>query len=354
MLIKNIKIKNFRNIENAELSFDEKMNVISGENAQGKTNIIEALWLFCGAKSFRGAKDGEFLRFGQNKGYIEIIFISGGTEHNARIEVSDKKTCYLDSNSIKTSGEYAGVLREVVFSPSDIALIDGGPDKRRRFLDISIGQLYPGYISFLKEYNRSVLQRNRIIKEFKYDPSVSILLDSFEEKIAASGEKIIDYRKKFLEKINSHLPDIFWGLSGEKEKIKSLYVANEESSMLLERLKYLRKEDSLLGFTSVGPHRDDIEFFINGVSAKNYGSQGQKRSVAISLKLASLNVIYELSGEYPVCLLDDVMSELDEKRQKYILNHVREWQTFITCCDPSNVERLSGGIIFNVKNGGVV
>lgn len=353
MLIKNIKIQNFRNIKSLFLSFDEKMNVISGENAQGKTNIIEAIWLFCGAKSFRGAKDSSFVTFGEEKGINEINFFSSQSEHNAKMFFEEKRSAELDFNKLKSTGDLAGIMRAVVFSPVDLNIIGGGPDKRRKFLDVSIGQLYPGYVGVLRVYSRALMQRNKIIKEYKYDPSVSIMLDVFENEIAQNGEKIVKYRKKFLEQLNCSLPEIFSGLSSGKEKISSVYVANEDGSMLLENLKEKRKEDSVLGFTSVGPHRDDIDFLINDISAKNYGSQGQKRSIAIALKLASLNVIYEISGEYPVCLLDDVMSELDENRQKYILNHVREWQTFITCCDPSNVKRLSGGKVFNIRNGGV-
>lgn len=353
MLVKKIEIKNFRNIENANLVFDEKMNVISGENAQGKTNILESIWLFCGAKSFRNSKESAFISFGKEKAQNTVEYISGNISHTAQMLFSDKRTAVLDGKNLKNPSELAGNFNAVVFSPSDLSLVQGGPDKRRRFLDVSIGQLYPNYISFLRDYGRAVMQRNSVIKEYKYDPSVSIMLDVFEEEIAANGIKIIEYRRRFLERINKFLPELYEGLSGGRENIKSLYVVNEEGIGLRETLKNRRKEDSYLGVTTAGPHRDDIELLINGISARNFGSQGQKRSVAIALKLASLSVINEISGEYPVCLLDDVMSELDEQRQKYILNRVRDWQTFITCCDPSNVERLSGGKVFNIKGGGV-
>lgn len=353
MQIERLIIKNFRNIESLNISFDRRMNVISGENAQGKTNIIEALWLFCGAKSFRGAKDSSFVRFGEKKGTNEITFISQGIKHTAKMLFSDKREAVLDENNIKSTSELAGILNAVVFSPLDIFLVSGGPDKRRHFLDVSIGQLYPNYVEILRTYSRAVMQRNKIIKEYKYDPSVSIMLDVFESEIAENGKKIISYRKDFLKKITTYLPEIFFGLSSGEE-ISTVYVANTDGSMLTETLKMKRKEDSFLGFTSAGPHRDDIKFLINGVSARNYGSQGQKRSIAIALKLSSLNVINEISGEYPVCLLDDVMSELDKSRQEYILNSVKDWQTFITCCDPSNVEKLSGGKVFVIRNGGVV
>ena len=354
MRVERLKLNNFRNIENAEFSFDEKINVISGENAQGKTNIIESIWLFCGAKSFRFTKDSSFVKFGERKGETEMDFISGSVLHNAKIVFSEKRTAELDGNELKGASELAGFFKAVVFSPADLSLVGGGPDKRRKFLDLSIGQLYPGYIEMLRSYTRAVMQRNKLIKEYKYDPSVSIMLDVFEDEIAERGSKITEYRKKFLERLNKFVPSIYSGLSSGREDIKSLYVANTEPNMLKETLKEGRYQDSLLGVTSAGPHRDDIDLLINGISARAYGSQGQKRSVAIALKLASLNVFGDISGEYPVCLLDDVLSELDEARQNYILNHVKDWQTFITCCDSSSVTRLMSGKVFSIKDGGVI
>lgn len=353
MRVNSLELKNFRNIKSAQLSFDNNMNVISGENAQGKTNILESIWLFCGAKSFRNSKDSLFLKFGEQSGSTTMSFISGGTEHLAKMKFTDTRTVTLDNKTLKNPSNMAGIFNAVVFSPTDLYLVSGGPDKRRRFLDLSIGQLYPNYIELIRGYSRAVMQRNKIIKDYKYDPSVSIMLEVFEDEIAEKGKKIIDYRKRFLERLNEFVPAIYSGLSGGTEKIMSLYVAKTDAIVLSDELKKSRKEDSILGSTSVGPHRDDIDLTLNGVSARAYGSQGQKRSVAIALKLATLNVINEISGEYPVCLLDDVLSELDEGRQNYILNRVKDWQTFITCCDSSNVTRLSGGKVFTVKGGEV-
>lgn len=354
MLIKDLKIKNFRNIEDASFTFNEKMNVISGENAQGKTNIIESIWLFCGAKSFRNAKDSSFVKFGKQKAKTEITFISGGIEHTAKMEFDNERKATLDDKNLKSTSLLAGTLNAVVFSPADLSIVKDGPDKRRRFLDVSIGQIFPNYIDVLRSYTRAVMQRNKIIKDYKYDPTVSVMLDVFESEIADKGKKIIEYREKFLNILGIYLPEIFSGLSSGREEIKAVYVAKTEGSILKEELKNARREDSFSGTTSNGPHRDDVELLINGINARNYASQGQMRSVAIALKLSTLSAIKEKTGEYPVCLLDDVMSELDELRQNYILNHVKEWQTFITCCDPSNVERLTGGKVFNIKNGGVL
>ena len=354
MKVKNLKINNFRNIKHLNIDFDEKINVISGENAQGKTNILESIWLFCGAKSFRNSKESSFIKIGETQAKTEIDFNSFEILHNAKMEFSDKRTVLLDNKALKSPSELAGNFSAVVFSPADLSLVREGPDKRRKFLDVCIGQIYPNYIDILRDYKRAVMQRNNIIKEYKYDGTISIMLDVFEEEIASKGIKIIEYRQKFLNFLNRYIDEIYYGISSGKEKIKSVYVANTDANMLKEELERSRKDDSFYGYTSAGPHRDDIELIINGTSARVYGSQGQQRSVAIALKLGSLNVFKEISGEYPVCLLDDVMSELDEQRQKYILNHIREWQTFITCCDPSNVNRLVSGKVFNIRNGEVI
>ena len=354
MQIKRFAAKNFKNLSFLELFPDSEMNVICGENAQGKTNIIEAIWLFSGAKSFRGTKDSSFIKFGEQKARAEIDYIILGSENNARIEFSQKKTVFLNDKQLPSSSSLAGNFNAIVFSPSDLSLIKEGPNARRRFIDTAIGGIYPNYIEILKNYTRAVTQRNEIIKEYKYDSSLCVLLDVFEKEIADSGRKIIKYRKEYLDMLFKYLPEIYDGLSNGKEKISSVYVASCDGNMLEEELQNSRKRDSFLGYTSTGPHRDDIEFEINGISARSYGSQGQQRSVALALKFASSGVIKEISGEYPICLLDDVMSELDVSRQNYILNHIKGWQSFITCCDPSNVQNLKQGKIINIKNGGVI
>lgn len=341
----------FRNLKELVIEPEAGMNVICGENAQGKTNIIEAIWLFTGAKSFRGTKEKDFINFEKTAAFCELDFMSQGTANTAKIEFCEKKTAFLNEKKLAAPSLLAGNFNAVVFSPSDISLVRDGPDKRRRFLDTAIGQLYPNYIEILRGYIRAVMQRNRIIKDFRYDSTLSVMLDVFEAEIAQSGEKIMSYRKKYLNKLEMFLPEIYGGLSGGREKILSVYVANVNDINLSEALLKSRRDDCLTGVTSVGPHRDDVEFMINGISARGYGSQGQIRSTALALKLAQAEVIKEISGEYPVCLLDDVMSELDPARQNYVLNHISGIQSFITCCDPGNTERLRQGKIIEIKNG---
>lgn len=351
MKVLNISLKNFRNIEDAFISPCEGMNVICGENAQGKTNLLEAIWLFTGAKSFRNSKDKEFVRFGEEKSVCKLDFFGEGIEKQALIEIDEKRRATLNENKLKSASLLAGSFNAIIFSPNDLSLVKDGPSIRRRFLDTAIGQLYPSYIELLKKYVRAVTQRNKIIKEYKYDSTLSVMLDIFEKEIALNGEKIIEFRKKYINELNLFLPKLYEGLSNGKENLETSYVCSFNGENFEEALKKARKEDMFSGVTSIGPHRDDIEFKINGFSARSFGSQGQKRSVALAVKLAEAEVIREKVGECPVFLLDDVMSELDPKRQDFILNHIEGMQVFLSCCDPSNFKTLKAGKIFEVKNG---
>ena len=352
MRVNKITLQNFRNIKNTEIIPCEGMNVICGENAQGKTNILEAIWLFTGAKSFRNAKDKEFVNFGKDSAKLELDFLSEGIEKQAVLKISDKREAVLNENKLKSAANLAGNFNAIVFSPLDLRIVTDGPSVRRKFLDVAIGQIYPSYIELLKKYMRAVTQRNSIIKDYRYDSTISVMLDSFEEEIAVTGEKIILLRKRYIDALNEFLPEIYNGLSGGKENLSTVYV--ESSNDLMKSLKENRKEDMFSATTSVGPHRDDIEFKINDISARMYGSQGQKRSVALSLKLAEAQVIKKKVGECPVFLLDDVMSELDPERQNFILNHISNMQVFLTCCDPDNFKNLKAGKIFTVKDGGLL
>ena len=351
MRVERLELINFRNIENAVISPCENMNVICGENAQGKTNLIEAIWLFTGAKSFRGSKDNNLIKFGIEKANIKLFFIGEEIEKQAQIEIKEKRYAFLNDKALKVPSLLAGSFNAIVFSPNDLRIVTDGPNIRRKFLDTAIGQLYPVYIEILRNYLKAVAQRNKIIKDLKYDSTLEIILDSFETEIAFLGEKIISYRKRYIELIGEFLPAVYNGLSSGKEILQTEYINSNEN--LEEALKKARAEDKFSGVTSVGPHRDDICFKINGIDVRNYGSQGQKRSVALSLKLCEAQIIKKNTSEWPVCLLDDVMSELDPERQNFVLNHIKEMQTFLTCCDPDNVKNLKAGKIFSVKKGNI-
>lgn len=351
MRVNSLKLQNFRNIEEIFLTPCDGMNVICGENAQGKTNIIESIWLFTGAKSFRNSKDSEFIKFGTEKAVCELKFQSNGIENEALIEVQEKRTAFLNQNRLKNASALAGSFNAIVFSPADLSLVQDGPSVRRRFLDTAIGQLHPSYIGVLRNYVRAVTQRNRIIKDYKYDSTLSVMLDVFENEIAENGKKIINARKRYIDSLNEFLPVVYDGISKGKEVLKTKYICCCEADDLTERLKEKRKEDMFSGTTSLGPHRDDLEFKINDISARSFGSQGQKRSVALSVKLAEAEVIRKDVGECPVILLDDVMSELDGERQNFILNHINGMQSFLTCCDDASVKNLIAGKKFTISNG---
>ena len=351
MKIKSLKIKNFRNLKDVSFFPSEEINVIYGENAQGKTNLIEAVWLFTGAKCFRGAKDSEIKMLGSQNAVLDLTFHSNGVENDERIVIENRRKAFLNSKPLSSPGMLAGNFYAIVFSPSDLSLIKDGPKERRRFIDIAIGQLYPKYINYLKDYTRAVTQRNAILKQSLKENIDLKLLSAFEAEICENGKKIIKYRLRYIELITPILTEIYNGLSGEKEKITINYLNSANEDDFAQYLVNSRKSDALAGITSAGPHRDDIEFLINGLNARKFGSQGQMRSVALSLKLSEAHVIKNITGEFPVALLDDVMSELDPSRQEYILNHIKGWQVLITCCEPDVVNRLKEGKTIKIKNG---
>ena len=353
MIVKKIEIKDFRNIESINLSPSSEINIISGENAQGKTNLIEAIWFFTGAKSFRGIKDNEAVRKNKEKAKIKIEFFSESIENTAEIEIKDKKTAKYNGKSLKSASYLAGNFYCVVFSPDDLNFVSGSPSLRRRFIDIAIGQLYPKYIEILREYNRAVKQRNIILKDSIRDGSLIFLLDDFEKIIANEGKKIIDYRKKYLEYLKNTATEIYSGISEQKEILDIKYKSTVETDFK-EELKIARETDKFRGITSIGPHRDDINFKINDLNAREFASQGQKRSIALSLKLAEAEIIKKITDKQPVILLDDVMSELDKSRQNYILNKIKGVQVFITCCDEENFNILENGNIIRIKNGAII
>lgn len=351
MEVKKLSVKNFRNLFPSEIEFCDSMNVIYGDNAQGKTNLIEAIWLFTGAKSFRTSKDGEMIGFSASEANLELEFISGGIEREAKINIKARRTADLDSKKLRSASALAGNFCATVFSPSDLQTVKEGPSLRRRFLDLAIGQLYPSYVDILKQYIKAVTQRNTLLKNSQGIIKNTELLDVFEKEITLNGSKIIDYRIKYCKNLTENASSIYGELSSLREELTAEYMPSSNIEDLEEKLYVSRKTDIFSGTTSVGPHRDDLDFKINGISARTFGSQGQQRSVAIALKLAEAKILKEITGEQPVAILDDVMSELDPDRQAFILNHIKDWQVFITCCDKANVKPLKEGKIFTVVGG---
>ena len=352
MLIKSVSGVNFRNLLPFNFVPDEKTNVIYGQNAQGKTNLLELIWLFTGAKSFRTNKDNLLINDKENETKINMVFLKENCENEASIKIMQRRNAVLNDKKLSSASLLAGNFCAIVFSPDDLTLISGSPEKRRRFLDVAISQIYPKYIEILRRYARALAQRNYVLKNIKENGEKEELLYPFEKEMAESGINIIKYRKRYLELCEEYIKEIYSGISGKKEEFSVIYEPNVKEEEFLLSLEKNRKEDIISGFSNIGPHRDDIDFKINEKSVKNYGSQGQKRSVALALKLSEAEVLNKVSGEYPVALLDDVMSELDPERQNFVLNHINnKMQVFITCCDPANIKNLSQGTIFKVENG---
>ena len=350
MYVTGLKCRGFRNLENVTLTPSEEVNIIHGENAQGKTNLMEAIWLFSGMRSFRGAKDAELVRHGSEFAKLELTFRTQTRENAAEIAVTNKRNATLNGVKLQGAPSLIGKFRAVVFAPSFLSVVENGPAERRKFMDTAVCQLHPAYAGTLAEYNRLLKQRNSLLKDVSFDSALLDLLDVLDEKLAAVGETLTETRKKYLSLLAPAASEIYSGLSSGKESVDFMYVGKVEGGFA-QALKAARREDILNKATTVGPHRDDVEILLNGESVRAFGSQGQKRSCAVALKLAEARIIKEKTDEQPVILLDDVMSELDVNRQDYILNHIRSRQVFITCCEPGAVLRSADGKRIEVRNG---
>lgn len=351
MYIKKIKLENFRNYEIEEIEFDKNVNIIYGDNAQGKTNILESIFICSLGKSFRTNKEKELIN--KEKEYAKIKMISSKEDRDISVdlEIKEKKKFSVNGISIKKISDILGKNYIVLFTPEDIAILKNEPSKRRRFLNIMISQLRPMYVHLLNQYNKIIEQRNIYLKQIKIEGKSTENLDIWDEQISKIGTKIYKYRKEFIEKINDKIYEIHLKTTENKEKIKIKYISNIGKNYL-ENLKKNKKSDIEKGYTQIGIHRDDFEIYINDNLVSIYGSQGQKRTTIISLKLAEANVIYEEIGERPVILLDDFMSELDKKRIQGLFENIKDNQVIITCTDSFKINN-SKYKLFKVTNAKV-
>lgn len=354
MYIEKIKLNNFRNYESLEINLNKNINIIFGDNAQGKTNILEAIFLSSLGKSFRTNKEKEMVKFNSEKLLVEIFYQKKDRDGKVKIEIGNKKQISLNGIKIKKLSELLGNINIVIFTPEDINILRDGPAKRRRFLDMMIGQLRPNYVYNLNMYLKTIEQRNNYLRQIREENKPEEMLEIWDEKLAEYSEKIYNYRKEFIEKILNKINEIHSGITDEKETLEIEYLSNcARKDEYLKILKERRKLDIIKGFTTKGVHRDDFVIYINGKEVNIYGSQGQNRTVVLSLKLAELNVIYDEIGEYPVFLLDDFMSELDEKRRKNFLNNIKDTQVILTGTEKINLTNLEYNL-YNVKNGNIV
>ncbi len=361
-----LSFENYRNLRTGSFAPGPGVNVIYGDNAQGKTNLLEGIWLFTGGHSFRGARDGDLVRVeaeGESP-YIAALtmeFFGAGREQTAELKIkSGRRSAVLNGVGKRAASSLVGTFCAVVFSPEHLSLVKDGPSERRSFLDSAICQIRPSYAGLLNQYNRTLQQRNTLLKDIPRHRELLDTLEIWDERLSGFGGAIMGERLRYIQNLEPEAREIYRGISKNREQmglrmvmtgISQENTKTNYAEAMMETLQKCRRDDLGAGFTTAGPHRDDLQLTLNGSPARIFGSQGQQRSIVLSLKLAEAAVLESIIGEPPAVLLDDVMSELDVSRQEYLLNHLQGRQIFITCCDASNMRMLEKGKVFCVEEG---
>ena len=368
MRITHLKIDGFKNI-NVDIKVTPTVNILVGENANGKTNIIEAIWLATGCRSFRNLKDKDIVDFTKEKATVEITYTTNQRENKILYVVEksnprDKKV-YLNGVKKKSLSQIFGNLRCIVFTPDDLELSKGGPEHRRTFIDICVSQLKPVYIMHLNKYNDILSQRNMLLKEIQMGRGDISLLDIYDEQLSDHGTNISLMREEYSNLLRECAKRVFFDMSRGHEYMSLKYQSTVFESfkgmkqealkeIYKEKLLSMRDEDIRMGFTGTGTHRDDIIIEVNDLNLREYGSQGQQRSVALSLKLAQAEILMRLTGESPVILFDDALSEIDKRRQIYVMNEIDDMQVILTCCDPIVALEARIGNLYAIQRGEVI
>lgn len=381
MRVKNIRLINFRNYNSIKLELNDKLNIFLGNNAQGKTNLLESIYIASAGKSYKTNKDKELINLSKRQAYIgiEIETNRGDRFIEIKFDIDSPKRIKINRLELEKISELIGVFNVVIFSPEDLKLIKDGPSERRDFLDIEISQIKPKYRYSLAQYNKTLYQRNRLLKSAYYDKKLLDTIESWDLQLAKYGSDIIYQRQKFVEDISKVSGRIHKNISGNREELSVIYIPSfdiddnlseySDSSLKgesLERTHYIEKEfikklknsiddDLERGRTYYGPHKDDIDILIDDKSCRIFGSQGQQRTSALSLRLAEVEIINKEVGEYPVILLDDVLSELDEIRRKKLISTFKEIQTIITSTDDIDIEEVNDNekSVFYIKSGSI-
>ena len=366
MMVRRIALNGWRNFECESVDFSPGINVIRGRNAQGKTNLLEAVYMLAAGRSFRSRFDRELVGFGYSAGEILADVEAQGREQTIRIILAPGRRKSITVNSVKkTAGELAGTITAVLFCPEDLAIVREGAATRRRLMDNAISQLRPGYAAALGEYNRLLEQKSAILRDYHEKPSLLYALDDFSERLCRLSARLIRYRASFAARLNDCAAPIHREFSGGDDSLELRYktVSTVENPFAAEREIYYavcehqeahRRAELESGQCLTGAHRDDLEIDINGRSARTFASQGQKRTAALSIKLGEREIYLQETEEYPVLLLDDVLSELDEKRQEFVLNRIGGGQTLITCCEDDGITARTGGRVITIEGGRAV
>lgn len=358
MIIKSIELTNFRNYDSLSLEFDKGTNILYGDNAQGKTNVLEAIYLSSITKSHKGSKDQDIIKFGENEAHLRTYIEKDNDTYKVDMHLrkSGSKIIAVNGQKLKKAAGLLGLLNVVFFSPEDLSVIKNGPSERRRFIDMELCQLDSFYLYNLNNYNKIVNQRNKLLKDIYTNYSLKDTLDIWDSQLISYGSKIIERRIAFINQLNEIIYDIHKKLSGEKEEILIKYEPNVLIEDFERKLKQNQEKDIKLKMTTVGPHRDDICIDVNGIDIRKFGSQGQQRTAALSLKLSEIELVKKITKDTPVLLLDDVLSELDSNRHKYLLDSIGNIQTIITCTglDDFVNDRFEINKVFKVSNGKIV
>ena len=333
MKIKSIELENYRNYDSALIEFDDNTNIFFGDNAQGKTNILEAVFMAGTTKSHKGSRDSEIVMFGNQDAYIRAVFSKNDVDYkvNMQLRSSRRKSVSINGEALKKTTQLFGLINIVFFSPEDLSIIKSGPSERRRFMDLELCQLDKAYLYNLTNYNKIVNQRNKLLKSMDKKYDIRDTIDVWDEQLVFYGTEIIKRRRAFIEELNPVIDDIHKKLTGKNDILKVIYDCDSNEEDYSQRISYSKEKDLKYKTTSVGPHRDDLKFAINDVDCRRFGSQGQQRTVALSLKLSEIELVKKSVNDTPILLLDDVLSELDSNRQNYLLSSIKEIQTLITC-----------------------
>ncbi len=357
MILKSVALSHYRNYAKLYLEFDKGTNILYGDNAQGKTNVLESVYVSGTSKSHKGSRDRELIQFGEEEAHIRTIVEKNGLEHQIDMHIKKNRPKGIAVNKvpIRKASELFGILNIVFFSPEDLNIIKNGPSERRRFLDMELSQLDKVYLRHLSRYNKILGQRNRLLKAAPSRPDWKDTLPAWDEQLAACAKVIIRARRDFVSRLNEVVRGIHKEITGGREELELAYEPDTEDEGFEEKLLSCRERDMKLGMTSAGPHRDDMCFSVGGVDIRRYGSQGQQRSCALSLKLSEIGIVKETIRDMPVLFLDDVLSELDSGRQNYLLNSIHDIQALITCTglDEFVRNRFEIDKVFHVENGTV-
>lgn len=333
MIVNSIRLDQFRNYKSLELEFHPGTNLFYGDNAQGKTNILESVYLCGTTRSHKGSKDREMIRFEQEESHIRMLLEKSSMEYRIDMHLKKNKSKGIAVNGVpvKKAGELIGIGNFIFFSPEDLNIIKNGPAERRRFLDMELCQLDSVYLYHLTNYNKILVQRNKLLKDIFFHPEYEEMLDVWDEQMVQYGKILIRLREQFIRELNGIIHGIHKNLSGGREELVLSYEKNVEPEVFQEMLHNSREKDLKTKMSNCGPHRDDMCFVVQGVDIRRYGSQGQQRTAALSLKLSEIEIVKRNISDTPVLLLDDVLSELDSSRQRYLLENIHDVQTFITC-----------------------